>query len=443
MLDNLKDKFLEVFKNARGMGKLTDENMEKILKEIRLALLEADVNFLVAKRFVQNIKSEFRGSEVQKSFNPSMQVVKIVKEQLTKLLGEKGFNFELSQNSQNSIMIVGLQGSGKTTTCAKLANFFRKKRFSSILCACDVYRPAAVEQLKTLGKQLAIDVVSKDTKKVKKIAKLALSTATKEKKNITIFDTAGRLQIDSKMMSELVELKAVIKPKYIFFVADSMTGQDAVNSASGFDESLDIDGIILTKMDSDTRGGAALSMMAITGKPIVFSGVGESVSDIEQFFPDRVAQRILGMGDMLTLIEKAEQTISAADAEKMTKRLIKAQFTFTDFLKQLTQIQKMGSISSILKMIPGLNSQMVQNANIDKVQIRRLEAMILSMTPFERDNPSVINGQRRKRIAGGSGTTPQMLNQLISRFNQMKKMMKNLSNPNFARSLTNKSNFGL
>lgn len=436
MLDNLRDKFSDIFRNIRGMGHLNEKNMQTILRTIRMALLEADVNFLVVKKFVNSIREGFVGSNIGKSMNPSMQVIKIVNEQLTQLLGEKKLDIKLDQSSINKIMVVGLQGSGKTTTCAKLANYFRKLKFTPILCACDIYRHAAVEQLQTLGKQLNITVVSKETKKVKKIAYKALKSAKNSETNLVIFDTAGRLHVDEQMMKEIKELKDFIKPNYIFFVADSMTGQDAVNSAKGFNDLLDVDGIILTKMDSDTRGGAALSMMTITGKPIVFSGVGEKISELEVFYPDRVASRILGMGDMLSLIEKVESTVSQQEAEKLTKKLAKNQFTFSDFLTQLKQIQKMGSISSILKMIPGLPS----NVNVDTKELKRVEAIICSMTLYERENPKMINGQRRKRISNGSGTTPFQINQLLQRFFQMQKMMKNVSNPNFIKQFQKMAN---
>jgi len=438
MFDELTGKFQEIFKKISGNALLSKENIQEALKEVRFALLEADVNFRVVKNFIKEIEKYAVGQAVLKSLNPSEQVIKIVKEQLTLLMGEKNFPLNLAENRINKIMLVGLQGSGKTTTCAKLASYCRKKYKSTVLLsACDIYRPAAVEQLETLGKQLNISVYSQKSQNVLKIAKNSLKQAKKDENNLVIFDTAGRLHLDDTLMRELKDLKKKLEPDYIFFVADAMTGQDAINSAKGFDAALEIDGTILTKLDSDTRGGAALSIRAVSGKPIVFCGVGEKISDLELFHPDRFAGRILGMGDILSLIEKTQENVKQQEAEILAKKMLKNQFTLEDFLAQLQKIQKMGSMKSILKMLPGMNSQMLDNANVDPKQFSRTQAIITSMTRTERLRVSIIDGQRRKRIAKGSGTTIQQVNILLRQFEQMKKMMKQLSNPRARKGLLN------
>jgi signal recognition particle subunit SRP54 len=338
-------------------------------------------------------------------------------------MGEKYFDPQLHHNKLNKIMLVGLQGSGKTTTCAKIAAKFRKKNFSPNLVACDVYRPAAIHQLQVLGKQLDIPVhADEKSKNVVRIAKKAVKQAEKSDSNLLIFDTAGRLHIDAKLMKELKDLKKFLKPDYIFFVADAMTGQDAVNVAKEFNDQLEFDGVVLTKMDSDARGGAALSIKAVTGKPVIFVGTGEKISDLENFHPDRMANRILGMGDVLSLIEKAESSIKQDEAEKLAEKLKKNQFTFTDFLQQLQQIQKMGPLDQLLGMLPGMNK--IKNLQVDEKEIKHVEAIIYSMTAREREKPAIINGSRRKRIASGSGTSIQQVNRLLKQFDQMKKMMK-------------------
>ncbi len=430
MFDNLSDKFQAIFKSIKGKAVLQQSNIQDALKQVRMALLEADVNFKIVKNFIQEIEKVTVGQKVLKSLNPSQQVIKIVKEQLTKLMGESEFALNLPKDKINKVMFVGLQGSGKTTTCAKFANFARKNlKLEPLLVACDIYRPAAIQQLETLGKQLSIPVESLGKTDPIKICKSALKRAQKEKQNLVIIDTAGRLHLDEELMKELSGLKKKIKPDYIFFVADAMTGQDAINSAKGFAEKVGIDASILTKLDSDARGGAALSIRAVSQKPIAFCGVGEKISDLEKFYPDRMASRILGMGDILSLIEKAEENMDKEEAEKTAQRMLKNQFTLEDFLSQLKKIQKMGSLSSILKMIPGVNSSMLQSADLDPKKFKRTEAIITSMTLAERRKSKLIDGQRRKRIAKGSGTSVQEVNTLLRQFDQMKKMMKQLSNP--------------
>jgi signal recognition particle subunit SRP54 len=365
-----------------------------------------------------------------KSLTPGHQVVKIVHEELKILMGTESFKIRLHDNKKNKIMLVGLQGSGKTTTCAKIAGKFRTNSIHPALIACDIYRPAAIHQLQVLGKQLNIPVIAEEkAKNVLKIAKKAIKETEKSTDNLLIFDTAGRLHIDAKLMKELRELKKFLNPDYIFFVADAMTGQDAVNVAKEFNEQLEFDGVILTKMDSDARGGAALSIKAVTGKPLVFVGTGEKISDFEEFHPDRMASRILGMGDVLSLIEKAEQTINAEEAEKLAQKLKKNQFTFTDFLTQLQQLQNMGPLDQLLGMMPGMNNKALKGLKVDEKDIKHIEAIIFSMTPEEREKPAIINGSRRHRIARGSGTSIQEVNRLLKQFEQMKKMMKKFNNP--------------
>ena len=434
MFNNLTDKFEIIFKKLRGHGKLSEQNIQDSMREVRRALLEADVNFKIVKNFISEVSKKAVGKEVMKSLTPGHQVVKIVHEQLINLMGTEIFPVKLPDNRLNKIMLVGLQGSGKTTTCAKIANLFRKKSFNPMMAACDIYRPAAIHQLQVLGKQLDIPVAADEkSKNVIKIAKTAVKKAEQEDVNILIFDTAGRLHIDGKMMKELRDLKQILKPDFIFFVADAMTGQDAVNVAREFNEQLEFSGVILTKMDSDARGGAALSIKAITNKPIIFVGTGEKITDLEEFYPERMASRILGMGDVLSFIEKAEAAIDSEEAEKLALKLKKNQFTFSDFLSQLQQIQKMGPLDQLMGMIPGMNK--MKNLQVDEKEIKHVEAIIYSMTPEEREKPFLINGSRRSRIAKGSGTSIQQVNRLIKQFNQMKKMMKQFKNPNFMKGM--------
>lgn len=430
MFNHLSEKFEIIFRKLKGHGKLNEENIKEAMREVRRALLEADVNFKIVKDFCSEISRQAVGAQVMKSLTPGHQVVKIVHEQLIQLMGSQSIKLRLPDNRLNKIMLVGLQGSGKTTTCAKLANKFRSSSLHPVLVACDVYRPAAIHQLQVLGNQLNIPVIADEkTNNVLKIAKKSLKNSENTSDNLLIFDTAGRLHIDQVMMKELRDLKKLLKPDYIFFVADAMTGQDAVNVAREFNEQLEFDGVILTKMDSDARGGAALSIKAVTGKPLVFMGSGEKISDFEEFHPDRMANRILGMGDVLSLIEKAEQSMDAEEAEKLAKKLQKNQFTFSDFLTQLQQIQKMGPLDQLMGMIPGMGSKALKGLKVDEKDIKHIEAIIFSMTPAEREKPAIINGSRRYRLAKGSGTSIQEVNRLLKQFEQMKKMMKNLNNP--------------
>ncbi|HOD54622.1 MAG TPA: signal recognition particle protein [Candidatus Cloacimonadota bacterium] len=433
MFSDLSERLNGIFKNLKGKGKLSESNIQDSLKEIKMALLEADVNFKIVKNFINEIQTRALGQEVMKSLEPGQQVVKIVHEQLIALMDNKDLNFEFHNNRLTKIMLVGLQGSGKTTACAKLANYFRKKRsaFPSLV-ACDVYRPAAIHQLEVLGKQLDIPVISDtNTKSVKNIAKNALDWAQKNNTSLMIFDTAGRLHIDEEMMKEVKELKDYVKPDYIFFVADAMTGQDAVNVAKEFNNLLSFDAVILTKLDGDARGGAALSIKAVTGKSVAFVGTGEKISDLEEFFPDRMASRILGMGDVLSLIEKAQEAFDDDQAEKLAQKMQKNQFTLSDFLEQLHNMKKMGPLDQLLKLIPGINAKMMDQVKIDDKQIAHVEAIITSMTLKEREKPQLINGSRRIRIAKGSGTSVQAVNRLLKQFEQMKSMMKNMNTSKF------------
>ncbi len=433
MFNDLTDRLDGIFKKLKGHGKLTEKNIKESLREVRRALLEADVNFKIVKKFISTVQERAVGQDVLKSLAPGQQVVKIVHEELIKLMGEKPEKIILHTNRMNKIMLVGLQGSGKTTACSKLANYFRKKGNKPLLTACDIYRPAAIKQLQVLGKQLGVPVISEDTKDVVKIAKKAVDYADEHLHNLIIFDTAGRLHIDERMMVELQELKGYLKPDYIFFVADAMTGQDAVTVAREFNDKLAFNGVILTKLDGDARGGAALSIKAVTDKSVVFVGTGEKPSDLEEFYPDRMASRILGMGDVLSLIEKAELAVDEEKAKKMAKRLKKNQFTFNDYLDQLEQVRKMGPLDQVLKMLPGMNSKMLKDVKVDENELTHTEAIIYSMTPKEREHPSIISGSRRKRIALGSGTSVQKVNQLLKQYEQMKKMIKTFNNPKFAR----------
>lgn len=438
MFGDLSARLDKVFKNLKGKGKLTEKNIKDSLREIRMALLEADVNYKIVKTFVKDIEAKCLGQEVMQSLSPGQQVVKIVNEQLTQLMDTGGFQVKLHDNKLNKIMLVGLQGSGKTTACSKLATYFRKqKNISPTMVACDVYRPAAIHQLEVLGKEIGIPVLSDlTTKDVVKIATDALKEADKKSSNLVIFDTAGRLHVDVDMMDEVARLKQAIKPDYVFFVADAMTGQDAVNVAKEFHAKLSFDGVILTKLDGDSRGGAALSIKAVTNTPIAFVGVGERPSDFEVFYADRMASRILGMGDVLTLIEKAESSLDEAEAEKLAKKLKKNQFDLDDFLKQLQQIKKMGPLEQLVKMIPGMNAKALEGANLNGNELTHIEAIIYSMTFKERANPQLINGSRRLRISKGSGRTVQEVNKLLKQFKQMKDMLKKFNNPKMMKKMS-------
>ena len=429
MFNQLSEKLDKVLRNLKGIGKLTEANIKDSMREIRLALLEADVNFKIVKNFITEVEKRAVGVEVMKSLQPGHQVVKIVHEQLIALMDNSETKIEIHQNKITKILLVGLQGSGKTTACAKLANFYRKKHnVKPLMVACDVYRPAAIHQLEVLGKQLDVPVISDTNEKnVVKIAEKALNHIKNQNIQLVIFDTAGRLHIDTDMMNEVKRLKDFVNPDYIFFVADAMTGQDAVNVAREFHDLLNFTGVILTKLDGDSRGGAALSIKAVTDKPVVYVGVGEKISDIEPFHADRMASRILGMGDVLSLIEKAQDAIDEKEAEKLAEKMKKNQFTLSDFLSQLQQIKKMGPLDQILKMIPGLNQAAMKDVKVDDNQIKRIEAIIRSMTIRERENPGIVNGSRRLRISKGSGTTVTEVNRLLKQFEEMKKMMKQMT----------------
>jgi signal recognition particle subunit SRP54 len=437
MFSNLSEKLDKVFRNIRGKGYLTEQNIKDALREIRLALLEADVNFRIVKNFVAEVEKRALGAEVMKSLTPGQQVIKIVHEQLIALMDTEGFELKAYNNKLTKIMLVGLQGSGKTTACAKLALHFRKKNLKPMLVACDVYRPAAVDQLQILGKQISIPVIAQDSKDVLQIADTALREAQKDLINLLVFDTAGRLHIDEVMMDEVVRLKSFIKPDYIFFVADAMTGQEAVNVAREFYDKLAFDAVILTKLDGDARGGAALSIKAVTDRPVAYVGIGEKLSDLEVFYPDRMASRILGMGDVLSLIEKAGEAVDAQESEKLARKMLKNQFTLNDFLKQLQSIKKMGSLESIIRMIPGLGHKLPADLKIDDNALKHVEAIIQSMTDREREKPDILNGSRRLRIAKGCGRSVMEVNRLLRQFEDMKKMMKKFSTPQGMKDLEN------
>jgi signal recognition particle subunit SRP54 len=427
VFDSLSDKLQTALDGLKRQGKLTDKDVERAAREIRLALLEADVNFKVVKQFVEKVKERALGVEVLESLTPGQQFVKIVNEELTALMGASTTKLTFSPRPPTVIMMVGLQGSGKTTACGKLANFLVAQGKSPALAAGDVYRPAAVDQLKSLGLQLGVPVYDEGTKADPvDIARHAVEWSREKGRDVLIVDTAGRLHIDETLMEELVRIRNTVKPHNILLVLDAMTGQDAVNVALQFQEKVQFDGVILTKMDGDARGGAALSVRAVTGKPIKFASSGEKLDNFEYFHPDRVASRILGMGDVLSLIEKAERTIDEKQAREMEQRLRKATFTFDDFLEQIQQVRKMGSLSSLLGMIPGIPSAKLKGLQVDDRAFDKIQAVIFSMTPEERRHPDLINGSRRRRIASGSGSDIQAVNQLLSQFKQVQKMMKQL-----------------
>ena len=430
MLDNLSDKLQSIFSGLRSKGKLNEDDINSAMKEIRMALLEADVNFKVVKSFIKNTKERCLDAEVLDSLTPAQNVIKVVLDELTKLLGESDSQLVLSSRIPNVIMLVGLQGSGKTTAAAKLAYLLKKQNHNPLLVACDVYRPAAIDQLKTVGKKLDLPVYEEGQGDPVEIAKHAIDHARRHGNDLVFLDTAGRLHIDEALMDELRCIKAETEPAEILLVVDAMTGQDAVNAAAAFDEALGITGVMLTKLDGDARGGAALSVKAVTGKPIKFAGVGEKLDAIEVFHPDRMASRILGMGDVLTLVEKAQATIDADEAEALAKKMRKASFDLEDFRTQMRRIKKLGSLDSILKMIPGMGGlrEKLAEANgaMPEKEMARTEAIINSMTMAERRNPDILNGSRRARIAKGAGVTVQQVNQLVRQFEQMRQMMKGM-----------------
>ncbi|MCI8961320.1 MAG: signal recognition particle protein [Clostridia bacterium] len=425
--EGLSSRLQEITRKLKGKARITDSDLKEMLREVKLALLEADVNYKIVKDFINTIQEKAQGADVLKSLTPGQQVIKIVKDELVELLGGTESKINFTPNPPTIIMLVGLQGSGKTTTAGKLANLLRKQGKNPLLVACDVYRPAAIKQLQVVGSSLNIPVFANETSKdVVHIAKQAQNVAMSKLNDVIILDTAGRLHIDEALMDELKNLKSNVKPHEILLVVDSMTGQDAVNVATSFNETVGIDGIILTKLDGDTRGGAALSVKNVTGRPIKFAATGEKLSDIEAFHPERMASRILGMGDVLSIIEKAEEAYDEEEALKLEKKLRKQEFDLDDYLAQLRQIKKMGSFSSLLKMVPGANK--LGDVKIDDKEFIRIEAIICSMTAKERRNSKILNGSRRLRIAKGSGTSVQEVNKFIKSFEMTQKMMKQMQN---------------
>lgn len=423
MFESLSEKLEAVFRKLRSRGLLKEEDVDAALKEVRLALLEADVNFRVVRDFIQKVKDKSTGREILESLTPGQQVIKIVHSELCELLGRGNSRIQLAPNPPTLIMLVGLHGSGKTTTSAKLARLFKKEGRRPMLVAADLQRPAAIDQLVTLGKQLDLPVYhSRETKDPVSLCEGAIKQARLDAHDVVILDTAGRLHIDEGLMKELLAIKNLIKPKETIFVADSMTGQDAVNIASSFNDQIGIDGIILTKMDGDARGGAALSIRAVTGKPIKFIGTGEKIEMLEPFYPDRTASRVLGMGDVLSLIEKAEKAFDQKEAENLQEKILSESFTFDDLKDQLKKLRNMGPLDSLLGMIPGMGK--IKDANVNERDFVRIEAIINSMTAAERRNHNLINGSRRRRIAGGSGTTVTDVNRVLKQYVEMKKMLK-------------------
>lgn len=423
--EGLADKLQQTLKKLRGAGKLNEKDVKDAMREVKMALLEADVSFKVVKDFINKVTERAVGHEVLESLTPGQQVIKIVNEQMTELMGNTNSKIMFSSKPPTILMMVGLQGAGKTTTCGKLSLILKKQGKNPLLVACDIYRPAAIKQLQVVGGQVGVEVFNMGDKvNPVDISKAAVAHALKSGNDVVIIDTAGRLHINEELMDELADIKGNVRPTEILLVVDSMTGQDAVNVAESFNEKLGIDGVILTKLDGDTRGGAALSVKAITGKPIKFAGMGEKMDELEPFHPDRMASRILGMGDMLSLIEKAQSAFDEKKAMELEKKIRTQQFTFDDFLDQLQQMKKMGPLSSIMEMIPGMNSSKLKGMEVDDKELVKVEAIITSMTKKERQSPDIINGSRRKRIAAGSGTSIQDVNRVMKNFEQSKKMMK-------------------
>ena len=424
MFDSLVDKMNAAFRKFRNKGKLTEADVKEGMREIKLALLEADVNFKVVKEFVRRVTDRAVGSEVLESLMPAQQIIKIVNEELVTLMGGECSKLTISPKPPTVVMMVGLQGSGKTTHSAKLALHYKKQGKNPLLVACDVYRPAAIKQLQVVGEAIGVPVFEMGTESPVKIAEEAVSYARKKGYDMVFLDTAGRLHVDEVLMKELSDIKDKVHPNEILLVIDAMLGQDAVNVAESFNNLLDITGVVLTKLDGDTRGGAALSVRHVTGKPIKFVGTGEKLDTIEPFYPDRMASRILGMGDVLTLIEKAEQAIDEKKAAELEKKIRENTFTLSDYLDQLQQLKNMGNLDSLMGMIPGMNTGALKDAKVDEGAMKRTEAIILSMTEKERNRPDIINGSRRKRIAAGSGTSVEEVNRLMRQYEQMNKLMK-------------------
>ena len=427
--EGLTEKLSAAFKKLRSKGRLTEADVKDAMREIRLALLEADVSYKVVKDFVKKVTERAVGSDVLESLTPAQMIVKIVNEELVALMGSENAKIAIAPKPPTIVMLVGLQGAGKTTNGAKLAGLMKKDGKHPLLVACDVYRPAAIQQLEVVGGQLGIPVFQMGTANPVDIAKAAVEHAKKEGYDMVFLDTAGRLHVDETLMEELSNIKETVHPNEILLVVDAMTGQDAVNAATAFNNQLDIDGVMLTKLDGDARGGAALSVKAVTGKPIKFVGTGEKLDQIEPFHPSRMASRILGMGDVLTLIEKAEAAMDQKKAQELEQRLRKNKFTLQDFYDQLVQLKSMGSITDILGMMPGMNAGALKNVQVDEKALSRTEAIILSMTPYERENPGVINHSRKQRIAAGAGVQVQQINALLKQFDDMQKLMRQLTGP--------------
>ncbi|MGI6028225.1 MAG: signal recognition particle protein [Candidatus Heteroscillospira sp.] len=425
--ESLSEKLNATFKRLRGKGRLSESDIKEAMREVRIALLEADVSYKVVRDFVKNVSERANGAEVLESLTPAQMVIKIVNEELCALMGSESTKINISSKSPSVVMLVGLQGAGKTTNGAKLAALMRKQGKRPLLAACDIYRPAAIKQLETVGAQLELPVFQMGTANPVDIAKAAVEHAKRHGNDMVFLDTAGRLHVDEALMDELKAIKAAVEPAEIMLVIDAMTGQDAVNAASAFDQALGVDGIMLTKLDGDARGGAALSVKAVTGKPIKFAGMGEKLDQIEVFHPDRMASRILGMGDVLTLIEKAEQSFDEKKAQELAEKIKKNKFTLSDYYDQMVSMKSMGSLQDIAGMIPGMDAKALQGAQIDEKALAHTEAIILSMTMYERENPSVLGSSRKKRIAAGSGTSVVEVNRLLKQFEMAQTMMKQMS----------------
>lgn len=443
MFDQLSDRFDTVLRNLRGLGKITDANIQQTAREIRRVLLEADVNFTVARSFVERVKEKAQGTKVLKSIKPGEQFIKIIRDEMVVLMGAETTPINFSAKPPTVILLAGLQGSGKTTTAAKIAHFLKNQGKRPCLVAADIYRPAATQQLEILGKQISVPVFSGDQKSATRICNEGVEYGRSNNHDIVILDTAGRLHVDSSMMDEIKSIAQDVQPHEILFVVDGMTGQDAVNSATAFSETLELTGTILTKLDGDARGGAAISISNVTQKPVKFIGVSEKMSGLEVFDPGRIVDRILGFGDVVSLVEKVQQSVDENQAELLKKKIFDNKFDLEDFRDQLRQVQKMGSLKQILGMMPGINRKMMKNFQVDERQLVWTEAIVNSMTPAERSNPHIINGSRRQRIARGSGRTVQEINQLLKQFSQMQKMMKRLNKSNLQNQFASGKVFGI